>query len=431
MPFHVFVEGATDDTPAGVARLAEAIANHYGLPSADLLARLQRGRFRVKGNVERAIAEQYRRDLERLGARCTIEEASADPSQRATPLPFPAVRPATPPAGVPTTKAAPATGLAAAGLSAAPSRPSPPSGLAAAAPSRPSTPSGLSAAIPSRPSAPSGLSAAAPSRPSAPSGSPPYQSGLAAAFSGEVPVASLGALERDDVALSLASVDGVDEPPPEPSAFEPPASVLPASIGPPPESASPKPPAKKPADPPVDLFAPPDAQGPELSVDIAADELDVLAKKRAPAAEPVSPPEEPRSSTPSPRGSQASLQVPEPSAAAVPAARGKLGPLGDARVRFVAGVLLAILIGFVPAHVVASLREGSVYKAIDDRVLSVQQLADTPELYATLDQMRADQLDKKRSEQRNIAIMALAVWALVGGGVAFAWFKKVPWERFE
>src|ERR1041385_1971052 len=103
--FHVFVEGATDGSPAGVERLAQAIGAHYGLPPADLLARLKKARFRVKGNADRETADLYVRDLERLGARVSVEEANAENSQRTTPLPFPAVRPATPPAGTPTARA--------------------------------------------------------------------------------------------------------------------------------------------------------------------------------------------------------------------------------------------------------------------------------------------------------------------------------------
>lgn len=391
--FHVFVEGATDDTPAGVARLAEAIGAHYGLPAADLLARLQRGRFRVKGNIDRTLAEQYRRDLERLGARCVIEEATPQNSQRTTPLPFPAVRPATPPAGV----------------QVPPSRPSaPPSALAGIAPSRPSTP---------------------------PSGTSQYQSGLAAAFSGEAPAASLGALEQDAMSFSLASVDGADEQPaPGAAAFEPPAATLSASIGPPPET--PKVAKRdKPKDVPLDLFAPPDAQGDELKVDIAADEIEESARRRPsmpvipdePAARTSSPQLAGAAAEPAARRSQPSLQA---DAGAV-SRSSKLGPLGEPRVRLVAGVLLAILIGFVPAHVVASAREKSAFKSIDDKVMAVQQLADTPEAYAVLDKMRADQLVRKEGEQRNAAIIGLAIWALVGGAVAFGWFKKVPWERFE
>ena len=94
-------------------------------------------------------------------------------------------------------------------------------------------------------------------------------------------------------------------------------------------------------------------------------------------------------------------------------------------------MLLAVVIGFLPAHVIASARESSAFKEIDNKVLVAQQHADTPDAYATLDRMRADQLARKESEQRNAAIIAFAIWALVGGGIAFAWFKKIPWDRLE
>lgn len=398
MAFHVFVDGATDGTPAGVERLAHAIAQHYGLPAADLLLRLQRGRFRVKGNIERELAENYCRDLERLGARCTIEAATADNSARATPIPFPAVRPATPPAGVPT------------------------------APARPAASPVAVATAPARPSAP-------------PSSTPQYQSGLAAAFTSQAPAASLGALDSDGAAFSLASVDGADDQAPGAAAFVPPAAALSASIGPPPErpavassdggkakTGSAK--ADKPKDVPLDLFAPPDAQGDELAVDIAADEV---PRRRS---EPVIAVPEPtaRASEPAIRASQplplSSVHA-EPAATVATRTSGRLGPLADLRVRFAAGVLLALLVGFVPAHLVASMRESSAYKSIDDKVRAAQQLADTPEAYAMLDAMRADQLARKRGEQRSAAILALAIWGVVGGAVAFVWFKKVPWDRFE
>jgi len=381
MAFHVFVEGATDATPAGVARLAEAIAKHYGLQATDLHARLQKGRFRVKGNTDRETAEKYRRDLEILGARCVIEESTAQNSQKATPLPFPAVRPATPVAGTPVLPPKPAT-------------------------PKPATP---------------------------PSGTPQYQSGLSAAFGGDTPAASLGALEGDGMAFSLSSVDGADDRAPSEVSFAPPESALPASIGPAPEK--PKSKAEKPKDVPLDLFAPPDAQGDEMKVDIAADEVEQSAKKRPSTP---APDESPRASSqkipraqsePAARKSQPSLQAPNEPAAVVKSS--KLGPLADPRARFAAGVLLAVLIGFVPAHLVASMRESSAYKEIDNKVLAAQQLADTPDAYATLDRMRADQLERKKGEQRNAAIIALAIWALVGGGIAFAWFKKVPWDNFD
>jgi hypothetical protein len=362
MAFHVFVEGATDATPAGVARLADAIAAHYGLPAADLLARIQKGRFRVKGNIDRELAEKYRLDLERLGARAVIEEANPQNSQRATPLPFPAVRPATPPAGT-----------------------------------------------------------------------PQYQSGLSAAFSSDTAAANLGALSQENMSFSLSSVDGAEEQAPSAAAFEPPASAMPASIGPAPTKPKPTAKADKPKDVPLDLFAPPDADEAKLQVDIAADELDTSARKAASTPTPVG---EPPSRTSSPaiappaRKSQPAM-LPPAAPAEVVARRSKLGPLADERARFAAGVVLAVLLGFVPAHFIASARESSAYKTIDTKVMAAQQLADTPDAYATLDRMRADQLERKKGEQRNAAIIAFAIWALVGGGIAFGWFKKIPWDRFD
>lgn len=389
--FHVFVEGPTDRSPAGITRLAEAIGAHYGIPTADLHARLLKGRVRVKANTDRETADLYVRDLERLGAICTIEEANAENSQRTTPLPFPAQRPATPPAGLPAAR--PATPSA------------PPSALASAPPSRPSNQS-----------------------------LGQYQSGLAAAFTPEPSSASLGALEGEGIPLSLSSVDGNDTSGAvSAAAFEPPASGgLPASIGPAPEKPkAAKPGAAKPAKPedkPLDLFAPPDAEDAKLSVDIATDEAEISARKRAstpPPMEAVAPTTGPM------RKSQPSLQTPSQGVALAAPSSSKLGPLGDEKVRFVAGVALALGLGFLPAHLIAASREQSAYDEIDRKVVRAQMAAETPESYALLDKMRADQLDRKEAERRNAAIIAIFVWGLVASGVAFAWFKKIPWDSFE
>jgi hypothetical protein len=383
--FHVFVEGPTDRSPAGVSRLAEAIGAHYGIPPADLHARLLKGRVRVKANTDRETADLYVRDLERLGAVCTLEEANAENSQRTTPLPFPVQRPATPPAGLPTAKPA-----------------APPSALASAPPSRPSNQS-----------------------------LGQYQSGLAAAFSSETPAASLGALEGEGIPLSLSSVDGNDSSgAASATAFEPPAAGgLPASIGPAPEKPKLAAKAAKPEDKPLDLFAPPDAEDAKLSVDIASDEKDISARKRAstpPPSQVVPPP-----TTGPLRKSQPVMQTPSQGVALAAPSSSKLGPLGDEKVRFVAGVLLAIILGFVPAHVIAGMREESAYEEIDRKVIRAQQAAETPESYALLDKVRADQLARKEAEQRNAAIIAIVIWGAVASGIAFVWFRKIPWDNFE
>jgi hypothetical protein len=409
--FHVFVEGAADGSPEGVARLAEAIARHYGLPAADLQQRLESGRFRVKGNVDRQTAETYVRDLERLGARCTIEEPSAANS-RPTPLPFPAVRPATPPAGMPVAKAPLGDQPA--------SRPSvPPSALGDQPASRPSAPPSALASYP-RPATPPPAAGA-------------FTSGLAAAFSPDAASSSggLGALEREDATFSLSSVDGADEAiekSPEP-AFAPPAAKKPAAK----DGAKDK--AKdRPKDVPVDIFAPPDADSADLKVDIADDEKEFTRKKTAtpPAGAPV---EAARAATAPARAGTAPVRAAtEPPRRSEPKIEGtvkasKLGPLADERVRLVAGVVLAILIGFLPAHLVAKSREASAYKEIDAQLISIQSQADTPDAYAALDHTRAMYLERKKDERRNIAMLALVIWGLVGAGVAYGWFRRIPWDE--
>ena len=46
--FHVYVAGAVDPSPDAQKKLAEIMASRYGLPIADVTARLAKGRFRVK-----------------------------------------------------------------------------------------------------------------------------------------------------------------------------------------------------------------------------------------------------------------------------------------------------------------------------------------------------------------------------------------------
>ena len=55
--------------------------------------------------------------------------------------------------------------------------------------------------------------------------------------------------------------------------------------------------------------------------------------------------------------------------------------LGDERVRFALGMLLAILIGFLPAHVVAGVRERAAYQRIDALVDQKQKDATAQEDY--------------------------------------------------
>ena len=372
--FHVYVEGPVDASPDAVKQLAEAIAAKYGLPAADLHARLTKGRFRVKANVDRATADTYLHALQSVGARVTVEEAH--PTQ-----PVPVVRPSSP--ALPPANAA-----------------------------RPSSPA-LPPAAESRPPAPASALPPAAAKPKAAQ----LQSGLSAAFSAEAPATSLGSLEH----LSLASLDGNDDAAAPAGSFAPPdaAQPMPASIGP---ATTPTPKTAKPAAAPLDLFAPPDAESAEAQVELATDEIEHRAKRAqsAPAAEPAPPPSAPLS--PSLRRTAPSMQ-----AASEPAA--VVADDTQQRARFAAGVFLAIVVGFLPSHLVASARERSTFRGIDSQVETTQAAADTPDMYAQLDSFRDAQLAHKKSEQRNIAMMSMLIWAVVGGAVAFGWFRLAPWNR--
>jgi hypothetical protein len=416
--FNVFVEGATDATPEGLQKLAASIAGHYGLPAADLLARLQKGRFRVKGNIERAMAESYVRDLTRLGARCVIEDANADAFGGATPIPFPAPKPE---AAAPARPTPPPSSLP---PRATPTPSTPPSALPPRATPTPSTPP---SALPPR--------AGGPSIPPATSGQ--FQSGLAAAFTGDTPSADLGALGREDAPFSLSTVDGADDEAGSPDAaagggFA--ASIGPAPESPPQKAAKPGAKAAKPKDEPLDMFAPPEMQGDEFKVDIAADEP-AVSRTKTPLPPPAEPEPPARTSsqkiptTPTTgRISKPSLQAPNVPVDVVAPSSNKFGPLGEPRVRFAAGIFLAIIIGFVPAHFVAKMREDSAFATVDKKVIVAQQTADTLDTWRALDSLRADQLARKEAEKRNAAIIGFVVWALVGAGVGWAFFKKVPWD---
>ena len=401
--FHVFVDAAADSSTVGKERLANAIAEHYGLPVAELRTRIASGRFRVKGNCDGATADMYVRDLTRLGARCSVEEAT--PQNKAnTPLPFPAVTPGATTTGVPPTP--PSTTL-------------PPPVRSAAAPKSTLPP--------------------APERPSQPPAAGNYQSGLSAAFSsGEAPVASLGALGalegNGEFAFTLASVDGAEDnapPPPKAQSFEPPGS---ASVGAAPaKPAKPAPKKSAPKDVPIDMFAPPDAAAEaEFKVDLAPDEVERSARNRAstpPASVPVvEPAPSPASSG---RQSRPSLQAPSV-AAPESISGGKLpAPLANPNLRFALGVVIAIVIGFIPAHLVASMREKSAFESVDKKVIATQKEADTPDAYAALDTFRSEQLGRKQDDRRTIAIMAMLIWGVVGAGVGYVWFRRIPWDRLD
>lgn len=362
--FSVFVEGAVTPGDAALEALANAMAARYGLPAVELLGRMRKGRFRVKANVDRATADTYVADLISIGARAIAEDARASqPVLAATPAPASTTTP--PPIAVARTTS-----------------------------------------------------------------NPQFASGLAAAFAAPADSKTdLGALGGDHVAFSLASIDGTETPTAKPaSAFAPPPEPpKPGKAGAPPLPAKKKPAAD---DPPLDMFAPPDA-GEELKVDIAEDDRNFRTSKPSIAPGVTKPPDFTIGD-----GSQSALIEAAPAVAArmsapaivtpPPAPAKKRGLFANARVRFAVGVFAAVLVGFVPAHVVGAVREKAAFKVIDDRVLATQQGAATMEAIAALDGYRDNELDAKKSARRNIALVSMLIWAAVAAGAGFAFFKLVP-----
>jgi hypothetical protein len=178
---------------------------------------------------------------------------------------------------------------------------------------------------------------------------------------------------------------------------------------------------------PLDLFAPPDAGEAELRVDLALD--DPPPPKRAPTPLPIAAPATP-ATPPTPVLQRKSA----PSIAAVSSAQLGGVVVAEPRWRFAAGVFVAIVLGFVPAHLIAASREASTFAKIDEDVIRVQSEITRPDTavpYAKLDDFRDDQEARKKSGRRTIALIALLIWAAAAGAVAYVWFRLIPWDRLK
>jgi hypothetical protein len=394
--YQVYIEGTRDASPGGAAKVAQAISARYGFPVADLEARLQTGRFRVKSKVDRVTAERFAADLRRLGAECVVVDGN--------------------------------TGQTVA------------TGSPGGNPPRAATPS-----------------------------TPAYQSGLAAAFAaGRESAPDLGALESG--VFSLASLDGdPDQAGPAPvrdsaASFTPPPPAPRASapaIAPPPRPSSqpaPRPPSAvdffgsedpfaPPTEPPVvdlalDVAAPPAKAAPkpaavedgfappaaETAIDVALDVVSPVPRTAGTMAPPAAAQPAPVRPTraPSVMGGTAAMGSTVAPGSVLASAR-RLGR--NDRARFVAGVALAIVLGFIPAHVVASVRQDAAFTEIDARVTMRQAEVTTRDEWNQLDVLREAQLERKRAAHRNIALFALLVWGSVGGVVAYVWFRRIDWSR--
>ncbi len=410
--FHVYVEGAVDPSPDALKKLAEIMASRYGLPIADVTARLAKGRFRVKANVDRATADVYVRDLGAVGAKVVIDAASK-PSSPSIPAPS---RTSTPASALPPRTSSPSIPAATTALPPRTSSPSIPAPTAALPPrtSSPSIPNPARTATPA-----SGLRVATPA-----AGNKAVTSGLAAAFGGEATSGSqdLGVLGGDSGAFALSSVDGggVEPELPEPSAFTPPPKSVAARA------------AKANHGMGTDVFAPPDAEEQEQKVDLASDEIEHRSRKVEEAAArrraSTPPATAPGVATPVLQRKVSTSIPPQNAPVTALPPRGRLGPLSVPRNRFAAGVVVAIVLGFLPMHVIASYREHDALQKIDSKFLADASAAADPASWAALDEPA---LKDKKSAQHGVMLTSLLLWALFAGGVGYIWFKRVPWDKLD
>jgi hypothetical protein len=395
--YQVFVDRPRDDAADAHARLATAMAARYGLPADELEPRLRAGRFRVKANVDRDTAEKFAVDLERLGAEVSIVDASGAPVARGAK-----------PAAAPQPQPAPA-------------------------PARPTAPP---SALPPRASAPAIAAPPAPRNQTATN--PPsnqFASGLSAAFGDVVaPAADLGVLGGESGTFSLATLDGKNDQDHAPSGSFAPVDQqagMPASMGPAiarPNTGQTTPPPRV-AQGPLDMFAPPDAEtAMEVDVDIADFKP---ARPKAPSMPPVSAPS--AAALNARAAASAAAALPEPIAAAAPAGPSLgdrlRGFAGNTRARMVTGAALTVLIGFAPAAVIASVREGSAFAEIDGHLLERQAQVRNLDDWNTLDRVRDAHHDQKLAEKHSIALESLLIWAALSAGFAFVWFRKIDWDR--
>lgn len=387
--FHVFIERARSTAPGAAAELARAIAARYGIPAAELEKRFAMGRFRVKGNVDRATADSYLADLASLGAVCTIVAANAAAPPVAAVPPAPVVAPPV-------------------------------------------------MTLPAQPRVP------------APAPTARAMEDSLGALSGEHPLtlSTLDGASEDEARssrkIAIAPRESAQAASREPSREAP----LPASFGPPSESSDPGRDAARSSSRSIaepieftegaafDPFAPPELQSeaPELT----------LAVERKPRVSNAPPPPEPEVApdaagrggkagtlAPEPRGSM-SASVPLPAA---PAPRATGAPAGlhpalrDPGSRYVIGVVLAVALGAVPALLVASAREHGAFTRLDAELERTQDQADTPDEWDRLDRTRASILSRKQDERQNIVITSLLLWAVISGGLAWLWFRGIDWDR--
>jgi len=356
LSYSVFIERAIDGSPEGVRAVAERVGKRFGAPTEALVQRIAKGRFRVKANVDREKADRFAEELHKLGAEASIYDAAGTRVDG--------------------------------GKETAPATSAPPP-------------------------------AAAPEPPQKPATDPDqYQSGLAAAFSGESEQQDLGALAGGDMSagdsLRLASLDGEDEGTVAADERAPSAVAAAAPVA-----------AEE------EAFLPP-----EMSDE--AKNLELLTPLPAPMPAPAPPspamdehsPSEPAAAAPS-RPSAAMAALDEDDAPGKGHPPWLVSLADNARARLVFAVVISLGVGFALAHTMATMQEDSAYAEIRQEITTVQSKVNNTDDWNKLDALRESALERMAAKKRNIAISSVAIMFVIGGLLTFVIVRKVPWDRYE
>lgn len=458
--YHLFIEGIATGPNVNVAHVAVAIGARFGIDAAEISKRLAAGRFRVKSNVDFQTANAFKLELERLGVRCALFDATTGA-----------------PASVPTHAAPAQTSL---GLAPAPRPAMPPHMVPLATPA----PTPAPATVPAPDVAvPRTISSS-------------YQSGLAAAFAPQATneEAALGALATG--AFKLTALDSKDDeedmtgqtlvdpqdhhpaanahvaattfdPPPLPAPARAKPATAPASASssaaPSPAAApeltfipvDPKPGANKPsAAPMIDMFGPPPDEGDEQSLSLLVD----VRKERLAASQELASQAQDVSEHPGAGGASAAVatgrvptrdlaprevaalrnkgaSTPPASAATSPSPAARLATTALALLRpmprWICGLVVALGLGFMIANAYASGQEATKLPAVDKRVLARQAEVVTPTEWEELDGYRATELAAKRAEKQRIAIAAGVAWLITSALCGALWNLAIPWQRIQ
>ena len=98
------------------------------------------------------------------------------------------------------------------------------------------------------------------------------------------------------------------------------------------------------------------------------------------------------------------------------------------RARFLAGVAVAFVLGFVPAQIYVSARGRSAYREIRADLEKQYSAADTPDAWDSLDSAVSDAEALVATRRQRLAIGGCLIWLVVAGGAALVWFRVIDWE---